>query len=63
MFSVNSEEEARELQVFFCKLAYDPEPALPGGKRYILPFSGDVRDLDKVSEMFRRHYAAMEKVG
>jgi hypothetical protein len=59
---VNTLQEARSLQVRLCKLTYD-------GKRYLLgdvrpnagpfpgAFSGELEDLDLVSDLLRRTHA------
>ena len=57
VFTVDNEEQALDIQVRFCRAQWVEHPQLPGQTWYKLnEFSGDLRDLDRVADMFRDHY-------
>jgi hypothetical protein len=49
VFTVNSEEEARELQIALCRLQYD-------GRHTLTDFGGHFEDLEKATDTLRRAY-------
>ena len=55
VFTVDTLEEASDLQTLACKLSYD-------GRFILWPkFSGELADVPKVTERFREMYDAMRK--
>lgn len=57
VFSVDTEEQVREIQGLFGIKQYVEHPLLPGRPWYRWTnFSGNVEDLDEVSEMIRKLY-------
>lgn len=64
VFSVNSEEEAKALQVRFCSRQHKEHPKLKGKPWYVLPnFGGEVDDLAGVTARFSEWYAKREALG
>lgn len=57
-FSVNSEDEARDMQVMMCALQHGPHPDLPEGEPWYRrwQFSGELDDIDALSDDFRTAY-------
>lgn len=57
VFSVDTEDEARYLQVLICKAQYNEHPLKPGETWYRLSdFSGEVEDLAEVTALLHKHY-------
>ena len=57
VFSVNTVDEAKQIQVRFCALQYTEHPNQPGRPWYVLPgFGGELSDLEHVTEMFAEFY-------
>lgn len=62
VFSVDTVEEAKRIQVRFCKLQYGNHPLMPGRSWYkVFPFSGELEDLDRVRNMFAEFYKGMKE--
>lgn len=62
VFSVDTAEEAEQIQIRFCKLQYESHPLIPGKPWYkVFPFSGELEDLDRVRNMFAEFYKAMKE--
>lgn len=62
VFSVDTVEQAKELQVRFCCLAYGEHPKMPGQSWYKLTdFAGTFQDLYRVGEMLEAWYCEMEE--
>lgn len=58
--SVDTEDEAKSLQILFCKKQYANHPQMPGKPWYVLNrFSGNVEDLPKVGDLIA---AAHERI-
>lgn len=71
VFSVDTEEQARDIQVRFGRRMYDSHPKIPGRPWYKLSVlrdgsdpamrgdgALDYSDLDGISDMFREHWEA-----
>lgn len=59
VFTVDNVEQAEAAQTRFGRLQYIAHPLLPGKPWYRwTDFSGDVDDLDKVSDAIRAYYAS-----
>lgn len=57
VFSVDTIEDAKSIQVRFCRLQYGSHPLMPGKPWYKLnEFSGEVEDLDRVRAMFAQYH-------
>lgn len=57
VFSVDTVEEAKQIQIRFCRLQYGSHPLMPGRPWYKLnEFSGELEDLDRVTKMFAQHH-------
>lgn len=57
VFSVDTVEEAKAVQIRFCKLQYGSHPLMPGRPWFKLySFSGELEDLDRVRDMFAQYY-------
>lgn len=57
VFSVDTAEEAKQIQVRFCRLQYEKHPLMPSKPWYKLnEFSGELEDLDRVRNMFAKYY-------
>jgi hypothetical protein len=62
VFSVDTIEDAKSIQVRFCRLQYVNHPLMPGKPWYKLnEFSGKLEDLDRVRNMFAEFYKAMKE--
>lgn len=60
VFSVDTVEQARDLQVLFCTRQHEPHP-FDGRAWYVLPyFSGNISDLAEVADMFRLWWDARD---
>lgn len=58
VFSVDTVDEAEQIQVRFCRKMYSTHPLMPGKPWYIFnDFTGDVDDLDFVTASFANFYA------
>ncbi len=54
VFSVNTEEQAKALQIRFGQLQYTSHPKMPGKPWFVFPqFGGQIEDLFQVREIFR----------
>lgn len=63
VFSVDTVEQAQAVQVRFGRMQYEPHPQMPGRPWYRWTgFSGDVDDLDKVSDAIREYLGAQLSV-
>jgi hypothetical protein len=61
VFSVDTIEEAKTLQIIFCRKAYANHPKMPGQPWYKLNhFAGTLEDLYRVGEMFETWYCEMK---
>ena len=57
VFTVDTESQAVDLQVRFCRAQWTEHPRLPGQTWYKLnEFSGELDDLDRVATLFREFY-------
>lgn len=62
VFSVDTLDQANEIQVRFCRAQYDPHPLMPEKTWYVLnDFSGKAEDLPRVTEMFRAYWRDIMK--
>jgi hypothetical protein len=62
VFSVDTADEAKWIQVRFCKLQYESHPLMPGKPWYkMFPFSGELDDLDRVRSLFAECYKRMKE--
>lgn len=57
VFSVDTAEEAKQIQVRFCRMQYSNHPLMPGKPWYKLnEFNGELEDLDRVRSIFALFY-------
>lgn len=57
VFSVDTPEEAKRIQICFCRLQYKKHPLMPDRPWFKLnEFSGELEDLDRVRAMFALFY-------
>lgn len=56
VYSVNDAEEVRRLQIYLCQQQAEAHPLLPGQPWFVYPWTGDVADLDDVTEEFDTAY-------
>jgi len=61
-FSVNTEEEARNMQVLMCAAQHGPHPDLLTDETWYRhwQFSGEVEDIDTLSDTFREAYERIQ---
>ena len=56
-FSVETVEEAQQLQVLFCALQHGEHPDLPGQSWYRRgQFAGEIDDIPELADLFRKGY-------
>lgn len=61
VFSVDTEDDAKALQVHFCALQYTPHP-FDGRRWYVLPgFTGELEAMPAVTERFSKWYDERKK--
>jgi len=57
VFSVDTIEEAKAIQIRFCRLQYGSHPLMPGRSWYVLStFTGQVEDLNRVRSDFMKYH-------
>jgi hypothetical protein len=61
-FSVDTENEAKTLQVILCSRQYKSHPLMPNQPWYTFPnFAGEIEDIDRVAEVFAEMYEKIKK--
>lgn len=61
VYSVDTEEEAKLIQVSLCRRQYQEHPLMPGQSWYVLnEFGGEVDELDEVGDKMHRVHEMMK---